>query len=207
MSMYEDLKVDEDIWFKPASKASIWCNIDRIKHVTESDGHYEKKKSVALDLIDDGYEVGIEISTKFGYIVDVVGIKEGERVAVEVGVTDEGKLDDLDRIFDDVRHVPYRDNKGKIVKKLTNKVDAGLGHLYVIPKLGGEIAYDYPDDAFIHYSENNDDCLVILCSSRIGKFHRRNVRTSVWDIDLKSLEEYGIENIEDGHEIIDEYEV
>lgn len=67
---------------------------DCISHSVESDEHYEKKKQVAANHIYENWNVGVE-ERFFGYIVDVIAVKQDQLKIIEVGDCKDEKLNDL----------------------------------------------------------------------------------------------------------------
>ncbi len=81
--------------------------------MTETEKHKKLKRLGRVILRDRGYlekEIFEEHPVQIGnraYIVDVCGISNKEKVAVECGTTDPEKLTNLKLVFDEIIHLPY----------------------------------------------------------------------------------------------------
>lgn len=198
---------NEDIWFDEITKWDILFENDRIKHSSESKGHLNKKKSLALRLLDDNYTVGLEVGTKYGYVVDVVGCKGEENIAIEVGTTKKNKLEELEDIFTDVRHIGYTDNEGNEVKRLSGGSVAGCSYIYIIPRLSEKPAYSLPKDKDLVYtSKISNDRLAVLTHTCVGHFHRKSVNVGYEKLERECADD--VELIDsDISSFIDKYKV
>lgn len=167
------------VWFEPLDKWDIIFENDRIKHSAESQGHLEKKKDIASDYIDKGYEVGIEVGVSLGYIVDVVAVSGSEYVAIEVGVTNEEKLSDLENDFTIVEHVGYSDENGKFIKDLTNTDYSDVLFVYLIPILGGSPEYDTTIGPPPIWEKEVESSLIYVTNYPIPNFHKDRIGVGV----------------------------
>lgn len=170
---------NEKVWFEPLDKWDVIFEDERIKHSSESKEHLEKKKEVALEYIDEGYKVGIEVGVSLGYVVDVIASKSNEFTVTEVGYTTKSKLENLQQAFSCVKHLEYQDNDGDYIKDVSSERKDSKTYVYLIPILSGKPAYNIPANQICVYKEEVEDTLLYITNSVIPHFHRDSVGTNV----------------------------
>jgi len=180
----------EKVNFNPVDVWDLLFEDDEIKGKRESQEHLDKKKSVAREFIDDGYDVSLETHTSYGYIVDIVARKNNTMVAVEVGRTDQSKLEDLRDHFDAVKHIGYTDGCGNEVKEVQKRGRQRKIKCYVIPRLGGEPAYDVNIQTDPEYRDIIDGKTVVVTRETVAEFHRSCINVGVLEWESNTSIEY-----------------